>query len=899
MIFNELGDADSNLTLLLRNQISQADRQQQPSYLSWDALNSIMVNIGDEQFDYDSFKNSYDTNPMIKQLVQRFDARGVELKTKNKNPKKGQPGGEGEVAKMAKAATARRQNESYSNTKQSLFEGIDSQTVNEALVWKRILRPIVEAQLTPDQINSLFQAAQQSATDAGGNRTLAGKGVDVANAASQAFEKVKAAMQNSGPIQGFEAQYDKLAAKIKEKTGGDQGVMKYIQQYRDFAAKHPIAQKVIYAAAIAALGALAVGGSIAAVSGGPIVLGLFKMTDRLLQGDKLTSAAWQGVKVAGGAAAAVGVGKAVRGALGLGAPTGASGAATEPTARTSKLVNRPGDFSDQPQGGGAAAAASNLSPGQMAKTGLARLKDMVAKGEVTDYNSYQKALSTIARDSGASGMARDTVQRVIDLNAGAEAARAAGGQIGGGSANIIKKFIALNGGTPDEAAFGADEKTRQSMISQMQGDEKAFAAKGAAPQGGSGAAVVPKISPADQKLYGLNPDGGATPEKMAAFRDQAIARGTNPGDPVPAAEPELKGKALADKRAADMAKAAAAGADGSVDILNGPPEIQGNKQLSAAYKSLISKIQSNPDYNVRNLPGDIQRFTSQNSVGGLQATKDASTLNLLVQKAGGGNMNGFLDAVKNAAPQIARGATTSAANFESAYESRLSEQLARQMSESQIKEMFRQVDEGVWDAVKKGAGAAAGAVASGAKAVAGSRIGQAVGATAKDAAGAVAQKVGNVATNMTTKVTADKLMKAWKAAKSPTDSAQVYKIMKAQGLDDATLANIFKTAGIEIPPATPAAAPAPAAPKAAPAPAAPKAAPAAAAPKAAPAAAAPKAAPAAAAQAVAPVAAPGQETDAQRRARIKAKQQAFQAQQGLKESMEYLRLSLIYNQIKH
>ena len=74
---------------------------------------TFMVNIGDEQFDYDSFKNSYDTNPMIQQLVQRFDARGVELKTRTKNPKKAQPGGEGEVAKMAKAATNRRQGWQY------------------------------------------------------------------------------------------------------------------------------------------------------------------------------------------------------------------------------------------------------------------------------------------------------------------------------------------------------------------------------------------------------------------------------------------------------------------------------------------------------------------------------------------------------------------------------------------------------------------------------------------------------------------------------------------------------------------------------------------------------------------------------------------------------------------
>ena len=120
MIFNELDTYDNDLILLLRNQISQADTQYQSGYLSWDALNSLMQNVGDAQFDYDSFKNSYDTNPMIQQLVQRFDGRGVELKTKTKNPKKGQPGGEGEVAKMAKAATARRQNESQEKIKESM-----------------------------------------------------------------------------------------------------------------------------------------------------------------------------------------------------------------------------------------------------------------------------------------------------------------------------------------------------------------------------------------------------------------------------------------------------------------------------------------------------------------------------------------------------------------------------------------------------------------------------------------------------------------------------------------------------------------------------------------------------------------------------------------------------------
>jgi hypothetical protein len=100
----EVASADTNLVLVLRNLISQANTQNQPSYLSWDALNKVMQNIGDEQFDYDSFKNSYDTSPMVKNLIHKFDNRGVELKTKKSTPNKKQGQKQTDVEKMAKAA---------------------------------------------------------------------------------------------------------------------------------------------------------------------------------------------------------------------------------------------------------------------------------------------------------------------------------------------------------------------------------------------------------------------------------------------------------------------------------------------------------------------------------------------------------------------------------------------------------------------------------------------------------------------------------------------------------------------------------------------------------------------------------------------------------------------------
>ena len=157
-------------------------------------------------------------------------------------------------------------------------------------LWESAGRKIVEAQLTPDQIQQIFQGAQDIETGGGNNRTMSGKGKDAVSAVGQAWENLKTKAQTSKPIDGFEKKYDAIAQRLKQATGGDQGAMKYVQYYRDFAKKHPVAQGVIYAALIAAIGLSGAG------AGGAAALGLFKMTDKLLQGDKFTSAAYSGVK---------------------------------------------------------------------------------------------------------------------------------------------------------------------------------------------------------------------------------------------------------------------------------------------------------------------------------------------------------------------------------------------------------------------------------------------------------------------------------------------------------------------------------------------------------------------------------------------------------------------------
>jgi hypothetical protein len=45
-------------------------------------LNKLMQNVGAEQFDYETFKTAYDTDPRIKSMVKDFNQDGVEPLTK-------------------------------------------------------------------------------------------------------------------------------------------------------------------------------------------------------------------------------------------------------------------------------------------------------------------------------------------------------------------------------------------------------------------------------------------------------------------------------------------------------------------------------------------------------------------------------------------------------------------------------------------------------------------------------------------------------------------------------------------------------------------------------------------------------------------------------------------------
>lgn len=191
---------------------------------------------------------------------------------------------------------------------QYLYEGLEYSQRPTMRLWENVGLQLKEAALTADQIQQLFKDIESSATAAGGNRTMLGKGKDVASAVNNAWEDLKTKIQDSGPIKAVDQKYDDVVAKIEKGLGGpDNTLNKVIQKYRKFAKDHPIAQGFIYSVLIAAAGISGAG------LGGAAVLGLLKMTDKLLQGEKFSSAAYSGLKTGAMAFAASKLGDYIKG----------------------------------------------------------------------------------------------------------------------------------------------------------------------------------------------------------------------------------------------------------------------------------------------------------------------------------------------------------------------------------------------------------------------------------------------------------------------------------------------------------------------------------------------------------------------------------------------------------
>ena len=180
--------------------------------------------------------------------------------------------------------------------------------------WEKEIHPILcEVALTPDQIQQLFTAVEK-----GSDRTLLGKVKDAPSKISDAwFNKFGGMLQSSTPVKAFDQKFEEIKSKI---AAENPKLAASLAKYGEYAKNNPKLHKFLLGIAgsvAAALGVAVAGGIGASVlaigTGTAIAVGIVNIADRLLQGQKASTAIGRGATagvVAGiSAAAMAGIGK--------------------------------------------------------------------------------------------------------------------------------------------------------------------------------------------------------------------------------------------------------------------------------------------------------------------------------------------------------------------------------------------------------------------------------------------------------------------------------------------------------------------------------------------------------------------------------------------------------------
>jgi hypothetical protein len=200
--------------------------------------------------------------------------------------------------------------------RKSIFESI-GQGDQYFSTWEKEIHPtLCEVALAPDQIQQLFKDIEK-----GAGRSTLGKAGDAIKGATDKisdvwFNKFGGMLQSSGPVQAFDQKFEDIKSKIAAKNPE---LAAKLAKYGEFAKNNPNLHKFLLAiagSAAAALGVAVAGGisagALAVGTGTGIAVGILNIADRLLQGQKASTAIGRGATtgaiagVAAGAAAKIG-----------------------------------------------------------------------------------------------------------------------------------------------------------------------------------------------------------------------------------------------------------------------------------------------------------------------------------------------------------------------------------------------------------------------------------------------------------------------------------------------------------------------------------------------------------------------------------------------------------------
>jgi len=245
---------------------------------------------------------------------------------------------------------------------QAMIENIQGAEYRQLyMTWYNMGPALTESKISQEQIDAIFKAVAQGAmsgknvgadgSDNGGNRTLLGKTADVGSKINAAWEDFKTKIALSGPVSGFDVAVDNIQRDLLKAAGGDDGkIGKALNAYKEFAHKYPKMQGAIYAGFVILAGISGWG------LGGAAILAGIRTLDRLLQGDRASSALWKGFKTGAMAYGASHL------ASQLGGDAGGGGSDTSDFPNQPSEVNQAQDINDfDPNAASSADATDNAA----------------------------------------------------------------------------------------------------------------------------------------------------------------------------------------------------------------------------------------------------------------------------------------------------------------------------------------------------------------------------------------------------------------------------------------------------------------------------------------------------------------------------------------------------------
>jgi hypothetical protein len=186
----------------------------------------------------------------------------------------------------------------------------------ETNVWPLMeqFNKLLEAELTPDQIQQIFQNAEKVSIEGGKNLTALGKAgkvsAEVTGKIKAEIEKLAKQAQASGPVKNMDQQFDKLRMQLSKSLKGSPAgrkVLAGVDKWKTFADENP-AKSAFVIGAMTSLLAFASGG----VMSGAAIGFFLKLANNTIKGDKLSTALAKGAKgaaigaVAGGLSDVIG-----------------------------------------------------------------------------------------------------------------------------------------------------------------------------------------------------------------------------------------------------------------------------------------------------------------------------------------------------------------------------------------------------------------------------------------------------------------------------------------------------------------------------------------------------------------------------------------------------------------